>query len=158
MCPQAQVRRSSGLVFYIISCVVVMSFFLTHSKYQPWDVATFFICYIVDVSTHHSDVIMGAMASQITSLTIVYSTVYSSADQRKHQRTASIGFRSGFNRREISSVYLWCWWQRTKIERQNSMRNLWISALNNLNNEISKAVQLTLYTHVFCHYWWNISR
>ena len=29
---------------------------------------------------HYSDVIMGAMASQITSLTIVYSTVYSGAD------------------------------------------------------------------------------
>ena len=28
---------------------------------------------------------MGAMASQITSLTIVYSTVYSGADQRKHK-------------------------------------------------------------------------
>ena len=28
---------------------------------------------------------MGAIASQITSLTIVYSTVYSDADQRKHQ-------------------------------------------------------------------------
>ena len=28
--------------------------------------------------------VMGAMASQITSLTIVYSTVYSGADQRKH--------------------------------------------------------------------------
>ena len=35
---------------------------------------------------------MGAMASQITSLTIVYSTVYSSADQRKHQRSASLAF------------------------------------------------------------------
>ena len=33
---------------------------------------------------------MGAMASQITSLTIVYSTVYSDADQRKHQRSASL--------------------------------------------------------------------
>ena len=29
---------------------------------------------------HYSDVIMGRMASQITSFTIVYSTVYSSAD------------------------------------------------------------------------------
>ena len=28
---------------------------------------------------------MGTIASQITSLTIVYSTVYSGADQRKHQ-------------------------------------------------------------------------
>ena len=32
---------------------------------------------------------MGAMASQITSLTVVYSTVYSGADQRKHQSYAS---------------------------------------------------------------------
>ena len=31
---------------------------------------------------HYTDVIMGAMASQITSLPIVYSTVYSGADQR----------------------------------------------------------------------------
>ena len=33
---------------------------------------------------------MGAIASQIASLTIVYSTVYSGADQRKHQRSASL--------------------------------------------------------------------
>ena len=33
---------------------------------------------------------MGAMASQITSLTIVYSIVYSGADQRKHQSSASL--------------------------------------------------------------------
>ena len=31
--------------------------------------------------THYNDVIMGAIASQITSLTIVYSTIYSDADQ-----------------------------------------------------------------------------
>ena len=35
---------------------------------------------------------MGAMASQITSLTIVYSTVYSGADQWKHQSSASLAF------------------------------------------------------------------
>ena len=33
---------------------------------------------------------MGAMASPITSLTIVYSAVYSGADQRKHQSSASL--------------------------------------------------------------------
>ena len=37
---------------------------------------------------YYGDVIMGAIASQITSLTIVYSTVYSDADQRKHQSSA----------------------------------------------------------------------
>ena len=41
---------------------------------------------------HYSDVIMGAIASQITSLTIVYSTVDSEADQRKHQSSASLAF------------------------------------------------------------------
>ena len=35
---------------------------------------------------------MGTMASQITSLTIVYSAVYSGADQRKHQSSASLAF------------------------------------------------------------------
>ena len=35
---------------------------------------------------------MGAMASQITSHTSVYSSVYSGADQRKHQSSASLAF------------------------------------------------------------------
>ena len=35
---------------------------------------------------------MDAIASQITSLTIVYSTVYSDADQIKHQSSASLAF------------------------------------------------------------------
>ena len=38
---------------------------------------------------------MGAIASQITSLTIVYSTVYPDADQRKHQSSASLAFYVG---------------------------------------------------------------
>ena len=37
------------------------------------------------IEIHYDDVKMGAMASQITSLTIVFSTVYSGADQSKHQ-------------------------------------------------------------------------
>ena len=44
---------------------------------------------------HYDDVIMGTMASQITSLNIVYLTVYSDADQRKHQSSASLAFVSG---------------------------------------------------------------
>ena len=35
---------------------------------------------------------MGVIASQITSLTIVFLTVYSDADQRKHQSSASLVF------------------------------------------------------------------
>ena len=46
----------------------------------------------MNILTHYSDVIMGTMASQITSLTIVYSTDYSDADQRKHQSSVSLAF------------------------------------------------------------------
>ena len=44
---------------------------------------------------HYNDVIMGSITSQITSLTIAYSAVYSSADQRKHQSSASLAFDRG---------------------------------------------------------------
>ena len=40
------------------------------------------------LDNHYSDIIMDTMASQITSLAIVYSTGYSGADQRKHQSSA----------------------------------------------------------------------
>ena len=48
--------------------------------------------YIQIIQTHYNDVIMGAIASQITSLTIVFSTFYLDADQRKHQSSASLAF------------------------------------------------------------------
>ena len=51
--------------------------------------------YIYD--THYCDVIIGAMASQITSLTIVYSTVYSDADQSRHHSSASLAFVRGIH-------------------------------------------------------------
>ena len=38
---------------------------------------------------YYCDVIMGAMASQISNLTIVYLNVHSGADQRKHQNSVS---------------------------------------------------------------------
>ena len=41
---------------------------------------------------------MGTIASQITSLTIVYSTVYSDADQRKHQSSAWLAIVRGIQR------------------------------------------------------------
>ena len=41
---------------------------------------------------------MGAMASQITILTIVYSNVYLGADQRNHQSSASLAFVRGIHR------------------------------------------------------------
>ena len=54
---------------------------------------------------HYGDVIMGAIASQITSLAIVYSTVYSDADQRKHQSSASLAFVRGIHRGPVNSPH-----------------------------------------------------
>ena len=56
---------------------------------------------------HYDDVIMGTIAFQITSLTIVCSTVYSGADQRKHQSSASLAFVWGIHRRPVNSPHKW---------------------------------------------------
>ena len=60
----------------------------SHYLNQCWLVTSEFVWH----SLHYNDVLMGAIAPQITSLTIVYSTVYSDADQRKHQSSASLAF------------------------------------------------------------------
>ena len=57
------------------------------------------------IQVHFGDVKMSAMASQITSLTIVYSTVYSGADQRKHQSSASLAFLRGIHRWPVNSPH-----------------------------------------------------
>ena len=58
---------------------------------------SYVFCYILcfpyvwiwsNIESHYSNVMISSMASQITSLTIVYSTVYSGADKRKHQSSA----------------------------------------------------------------------
>ena len=56
---------------------------------------------------HYDDVIMGAISSRITSLTIVYSTVYSDADQRKHQSSASLAFVWGIHLGRVNSPHKW---------------------------------------------------
>ena len=47
---------------------------------------------------HYSVAIIGAMASEITSLTIVYSTIYSDTVQRKYQSSMSLAFVRGIPR------------------------------------------------------------
>ena len=57
------------------------------------------------VHEHYNDVIMSEMASQITSLTIVYSTVYSGLDQRKYQSSASLASVRGIHRSPVNSLH-----------------------------------------------------
>ena len=50
---------------------------------------------------HYNDIIMGAMASQITSLTTVYSNICPRSDQRKHQ----LAFVRGIHRSPVNSPH-----------------------------------------------------
>ena len=56
---------------------------------------------------HYSDVIMGMMVFQITSLTIVFSTVYSAVHQGKHQSSASLAFVWGIHQWLVNSLHKW---------------------------------------------------
>ena len=76
---------------FINGCILWMCCWL-HTWYAILETCRQRGPYLPRVATHYSDVRMSGIASQITSLTIVYSTVYSDADQRKHQSSASLAF------------------------------------------------------------------
>ena len=102
-CASQLLHRVNAFVMYsVIGCQ------------QNLNRASFFCCvrniimyvpYRQDI--HYNDVIMVAIASKITSLNIVYSTVYSGADQRKHQSSAPLAFVRGINRRPVNSPHRW---------------------------------------------------
>ena len=62
-------------------------------------------CLCVKSTKHYSDVIMSAMASQITGVSIVYSTVCSGADKKKYQSSASLVFVRGIHRSPVNSPH-----------------------------------------------------
>ena len=74
------------------------------------------------LKTHYNDVIMTTMASQITSLTVVYSNVYSYSDQRKHQSSASLAFVWGIHRDR--------WIPRTKGQLRGKCFHMMTSSCN----------------------------
>ena len=69
---------------------------------NQWIIMMFYICNACKAKgvmrLHNDDVIMSAIASRIPSLTTVYLIVYSRADQRKHQSSASLAFVQGIHR------------------------------------------------------------
>ena len=56
---------------------------------------------------HYDDVIMTMLASQITSLTVVYSIVYSGVNQRRHQSSASLAFVWEIHRGPVNFPHKW---------------------------------------------------
>ena len=72
-----------------------------------WNKCQCILCGLILYRLHYTDVIMSVVASHITSLTIVYSIVYSDADQRKHQSSASLAFVWGIHRGPVNSPHKW---------------------------------------------------
>ena len=58
-------------------------------------------------SFHYDDVIMTMLASQITSLPVVCSIVYSDVNQRKHQSSASLAFVREIHRGPVNFPHKW---------------------------------------------------
>ena len=88
---------------------------------------------IISKMLHYDDVIMSAIASQITSLAVVYSTVYSDADQRKHQSFASLAFVWGIHRNR--------WIPRTKGQLRGKCFHLMTSPwTRNVSFPVSKII------------------
>ena len=59
----------------------------------------------VSTKSHYSDVIVNAMASEITGVTIGYSTVSLGADQRKHESSVPLAFVRGIHRWSVNSPH-----------------------------------------------------
>ena len=81
------------------------------------DIQMNFIGYIYHDGVHYIGLIITTIASQITSLTVVYSTVYSDADQRKQQSSASLAFVWGIHRDR--------WIPRTKGQLSGNVSIWW---------------------------------
>ena len=95
----SEISFHSNLEFYGL----IKSQFCTchnNSTAMPW--ANFWHCCVF---FHYCDFLMGAATSHITSLTIVYSAVYSGTDQRKHQSSALLAFVRGIHRVPVNSLH-----------------------------------------------------
>ena len=84
---------------------------------------------------HYCDVILGAMVSQIPSLAIVYSTVHSGADQRKHQNSASLAVVRGSHRWPVNSPHKWpVTWKMFSFDDVMINEEMYKTYMTTLNN------------------------
>ena len=79
---------------------------------------------------HYDDVIMSTIAPQITSLAIVYLTIYSGADQSKHQSSASLAFVWGIHRGPVNSPHKWPVTRKMFPFDDVIMGHIWLSLSN----------------------------
>ena len=100
-------KKVTSNIDLVLNCFWIRA----NSMIKKWWVGTAMF-YVVhrkdhDHNYYHNDVIMSAMASQITKITALYSAVYSGEDQRKHQSPASLAFVRGIHRWPVKSPHKW---------------------------------------------------
>ena len=88
------------------SCEFIMNDCITTTKQSTTKPCAYFLGYTVSLE-HYDDVIMTMLASRITSLTVVYSIVYSGVNQRKHQSSASLAFVREIHRGPVNFPHKW---------------------------------------------------
>ena len=141
--------------------------------YEDRDQSLIFCCGVIinewHKALHYSDVIVGAMASQVTSVNIVYSTVYSGADERKHQGPRVSGLCEGIHRWPVNSphkgpvtrkiVSIWC----CHHEKKRLIRKVFISLFVIFLTVLLIACLMKLVYVKYCMYHtaytksWNVS-
>ena len=115
-------------VYMCVQCCIVgcETFWNLWNKWLEyiWNICTWFTFYYVllwfgnwrlypcpsdyfTATWHYDDVIMTMLASQITSLTFVYSIVHSGVDLRKHQSSASLAFVREIHRGPVNFPHKW---------------------------------------------------
>ena len=103
---------------------------------------------------HYNDVIMGAIASQTTSLTIVFSIVYLGTDQRKHQSSVPLAFVRGIHRRPMTSnaenVSIW-----RRHHDKNVIKVIKVASYETIN-QIIYAINIQLFCHRASQVWYDL--
>ena len=90
---QLRTAGSSRVLYSAIAALHLDCYTILHWWPRDWQWAVGYGLHLVGITAcHYDDVIMTTIVSQITSLTSVYSTVYSDVGQRKHQSSASLAF------------------------------------------------------------------
>ena len=102
-----------------VLCKILAILFRSHTDVQ---------CSVCDHFIHYIDVVMTTTASQITSFKVLYSTVYSDADQRNHQSSASLAFVWGIHRDR--------WIPRTKGQLRGKCFHLMTSSCSNSSHHV----------------------
>ena len=137
---QCRLLHGPNLVAVGLSVVETeMSSFLWNWKFRQNDIVVSLVVY---ETWYYNDVIISTIASQITSLTIVYSTVYSRRRSKKTSKLRVTGLCEGNSpvtcefpaQRASNAENISIWWRHhglsTRMIKHHNLGKLWVSLLD----------------------------